>query len=360
MRGYLYWIRQVILREFIAIPGRMIAILFFIALFLIPVFTSNPYILRIFTLAAILAVFSASWDVLDGFTGQTNLGHALFFGVSAYTVALLNVNLAWPPHVTIPLGAMAAVLVGLIAGIPALRLRGFYLALVTLAFPIILTGIILFFADFTGGEQGVTGVQRLAVSRTTSYYVIVLSMVFSLFVMYKFTNAGSKWLRVGIILHAIREDEIAARASGINTMVYKLIAFAVSGFFAGVAGGLYAVFMRTVGPSTLELALTFQAILYTIFGGVGTIYGAVAGVYLLYPMIEFMNLYPSIAEYRFILFALILIFILLFMPEGMTRWVRDKIEITCPRCKVINVPWRKTCRICRAQLHLVQTERSAP
>jgi branched-chain amino acid transport system permease protein len=356
--GYLYWIYNIIRNEFVAIPGHVIALIFFVSLLLIPAFTGNPYILRIFTLAAIFAIFAASWDVLVGYTGQINLGHALFFGVGAYSVALLNLHFGLPAHLSIPLGSIAAVLVGLIIGIPALRLRGFYLALVTLAFPIILTGILFFFADFTGGEQGLTGVHGLALSRTTSYYIIVLTMVFSLLLMYKFTDAGSKWLRVGIILHAIREDEITARSSGINTTLYKLLSFAFSGFFAGVAGGLYAVFMRTVGPSTLELSLTFQAILWTIFGGSATIYGAVTGVYILYPLIEFLNLYPVVSELRFILFALILIFTLLFMPEGLSRWIRDKIEIHCTRCKGINIASRRTCRICSAPLHLAKTEGS--
>jgi len=102
-------------------------------------------------------------------------------------------------------------------------------------------------------------------------------------IMWKFTDARSSFLRIGIILHAIREDEITARASGINTIRYKLLAFAVAGFFAGIAGAFHAHFMRIAGPSNLDLILSFQAIIWTVFGGIASIYGPVVGVYILYP-----------------------------------------------------------------------------
>ncbi len=160
----------------------------------------------------------------------------------------------------------------------------------------------------------------------------------------------------GLILHALREDEITARASGINTIRYKLMAFAVSGFFSGIAGGLYVHYMKIAGPSTLELFFSFQAILWTIFGGMGTIYGAVAGVYLLYPLIEFIRIVPRGDDIRFIVFSVVLILVLLFMPQGLTTWVRDKIEVICPRCKLINAAYRHNCRACRANLQREKME----
>jgi branched-chain amino acid transport system permease protein len=347
----LYWLFQWVKGE-LSIPGRLIALFFFICLFMVPLFTVNPYVLRIFILAAIFSIFAASWDLLSGFVGQINLGHALFFGVAAFSSALLNIHLAWPPLATIPVGALASVLAGLIVGLPALRLRGFYLSLVTLAFPIILTGIIFIFPDFTGGELGLYGLDRLSDSRILDYFIVILVMICCLLLMWKFTDAKSKIIRTGVIFHAIREDEITARASGINTTRYKLLAYVMSGFFAGIAGGLYAHFMRIAGPSTLDLMITFQGILWTIFGGIVTIYGPVVGVFILYPLLEFANLHPSTANIRFILFALVLIFTTLFMPEGLSTWVLDKIEIKCPRCKVVNFATRRNCRACNAPLHL--------
>lgn len=223
MRGYIYliygWMRQ----EIFAIPGRIIALIFFILLFAAPLFIHDPYFLRIICMAAIFSIFAMSWDVLSGATGQLSLGHGLFFGVSGYTAALLNLHLGWPPWFTIPSGAIVAVIFGLLIGIPALRLRGMYLGLVTLVVPIILLGLVHMFA-FTGGEMGLSGVSRIARSNITTYYILAIVFLVSGYIMYKFTDTKSKIVRTGIILNAIREDEIAARSSGIYTTRYKLLA----------------------------------------------------------------------------------------------------------------------------------------
>ena len=162
------------------------------------------------------------------------------------------------------------------------------------------------------------------------------------FIMWKITDS-----KTGIILHAIREDEVAVRSSGINTTRYKLLAFCLSGFFAGIAGGLYAHIMRTAGPSTLEVALSFQIVIWAVFGGIVSIYGPIAGVFILFPLLEFLRIVPKI---RMLLFAFIVLVTLLYMPQGLIPWLRDKIEKECPRCKIRNVATRKTCRICTAEL----------
>jgi branched-chain amino acid transport system permease protein len=334
--------------DVLAIPGRLIALIFFLLLFILPLITQEPYTLRILIFSNIFVIFAVSWDFLSGYTGQVNFGHALFFGAAAYTAAMLNKYLGLQPWATIPIGAIVAVGAGMLMCLPALRLRGPYLSLVTLAFPLILLGVIKSFPDVTGGEHGITGLTRLSDSRIADYYISAVVMTISVFIMWKLTDAKSALVRTGIILHAIREDEIAARASGINTIRYKMLAFAVGGFFAGIAGGLFAHFMRIAGPSTLDLMLSFQAIIWTVFGGIVSIYGAVVGVYFLYPLMEFLRVIP---ELRVLIFAAIVIVILLFMPEGIAVWIRDKIERECPRCKLTNVAWRRTCRACGASLY---------
>jgi branched-chain amino acid transport system permease protein len=334
--------------DVLAIPGRLIALIFFVLLFLIPLFINEPYILRTFIFANMFVIFAVSWDFISGYTGQVNFGHALFFGVAAYSTALLNKYLGLQPWATIPIGAIVAVLAGVVMCLPALRLRGPYLSLVTLAFPLILLGIIKAFPDVTGGEHGISGLPALSDSRTANYYISLLVMIISVFIIWKLTDAKSALVRVGIILHAIREDEIAARATGINTIRYKMLAFAIGGFFAGVAGGLYAHFLKIAGPSSLDMMLSFQAIIWTVFGGIVSIYGAVVGVYFLYPLMEVLRVVP---ELRFLIFAAIVILILLFMPEGIAVWIRDKIERECPRCKLSNMALRRTCRACGAPLY---------
>ena len=335
-----FW--MIVKNEVLVLPSRIIVFLFCLLLLLLPVFTQDPYLLRILILTSIFAILAASWDLLSGFTGQMNFGHALFFGVGAYTAALLNLHAHLPPWGSIPLGGLGAVLAGLIIGIPCLRLRGTYLALTTLAFPIILMGIVFALPSITGGELGITGLERLARSRVANYYITVVLMLVLCTIMWKITDSNT-----GIIFHAIREDELAVRSSGINTTRYKLLAFCLSGFFAGIAGGLYAHFMRIAGPSTLEVSMSFQVVIWAVFGGIVTIYGPIGAVFILYPLLEFFRFWP---EYRTLMFAIVILLILLYMPDGIFPWIRDKIETECPRCKIRNIATRKTCRICSAEI----------
>lgn len=328
--------------EVLVLPTRVIAVLFVLMLLIMPLVTNDMYILRILTIAAIFSIYAASWDLLSGFVGQVSFGHALFFGVAAYTTALLNLRLGLSPLITIPLGGIAAVLVGLLVGIPCLRLKGPYLGLATLAFPIMLMGIIFTFPKFFGGELGISGITRLASSRLNEYYLAIVLMLVLCYIMWKITDS-----KIGIIFHAIREDEIAVRASGINTTKYKLLAFCLSGFFAGIAGGLYTHFLRIAGPSMLAVLMSFQAIIWSIFGGIVTIYGAVVGVFILFPALEFLR---AFSEYRMLIFALIVLMVLRLMPEGITTFFRDKMERECPRCKVRNAFNRKECRVCYSDM----------
>jgi branched-chain amino acid transport system permease protein len=342
LRFYLRKFYSLVRGEVLVLPSRIIVGLFFVILLGLPFISQNPYLIRIIILTSIFAILAASWDLLSGFTGQMNFGQALFFGVGAYTSALLHINLHIPPWGSVPLGAVAAVLAGLIVGIPCLRLKHTYLALTTLAFPIILMGIVFALPDLTGGELGISGLQRLTNSLLGNYYLHVGIMLVLGTVMWKITDSHT-----GIIFHAIREDELAVKASGINTTRYKLLAFSLSGLFAGFSGGLYAHYMRIAGPSTLEISLSFTVVIWAIFGGVATIYGPIASVFILFPLLEFVRFWP---EYRTLIFAAIVLLILLYMPEGLITWARDKIEKQCPRCKIRNVATRTTCRVCTAEL----------
>jgi branched-chain amino acid transport system permease protein len=348
--AYLRRTIKILRNEILVLPSRVAVALFVITLMLLPLATQDYYILRVLILTSIFAILAASWDLLSGFTGQMNFGHALFFGVAAYVTALLNLHFKLPTYFSIPLGAVGGVITGLVVGIPCLRLKGSYLALTTLAFPIILMGLVYAFPGLTGGELGLSGLSRLTGSRIGDYYLVTGLMLFLGAVMWKITDT-----KLGIIMHAIREDEVAVRAAGINTTRYKLLAFCLSGFFAGISGGLYAHFMRLAGPSTLEVSLSFQVIIWSVFGGMVSIYGPIAGVFILFPLMEVLRLVqdaiPALPEMRMFFFAGLVLVTLLFMPEGLIPWVRDKLEIECPRCKKRNSFIRKECRVCVADLH---------
>jgi branched-chain amino acid transport system permease protein len=331
--------------EVLVLPSRVLAFAWALLVLLLPLFYGDPYVLRILAMTCIFALFAASWDLLAGYTGQINFGHALFFGTGAYTSALVSLRLGVPPWLGVCVGAAAAALVGFAVGYLCLRLRGSYLSLATLAFPLIATGVLFAFPDFSGGELGIGGVRSLALSRTANYYIIAVAMLLLVFLMWKIADS-----KIGLVLHAIRDDEVAARASGINTARYKLAVFAISALAAGVAGALYAHFLRVAGPSTLEVALSFQVVIWGIFGGVATIYGPVAAVFILYPLTEWLGSFRAFGELRLLAFAVIVLLVLLFMPRGLTPWVRDKIETQCPRCKQRNASWRSACRLCAAPL----------
>jgi branched-chain amino acid transport system permease protein len=338
------------------IPGRLIAIIFFVALFIVPLITHNTYYLYIFTISNILVIFAVSWDLLSGYSGQVNFGHALFFGVSAYSVGLLTkypvFGVHLQPWATIPIGTLIATGIGVLTCIPALRLRGPYLSLLTMAFPLLLLGLVMAFKDVTGGEFGIPSIVPLANTAIGKYYICLIVMTVAVLIMWKLTDAGSKYIRTGLLFHAIREDEIAARASGINTIRYKILAFAIGGFFAGLAGALYAHILGTVSIGYLSMVMSFQAIIFVVFGGIVSIYGAVIGVYALYTLLQLLGEGGQnfIGKNQILIMGIIVIFILLFMPEGVGVWVRDKIERECPRCKLTNGAWRRNCRACGASL----------
>ena len=344
----MYWFRRgwaELRNEIFVLPSRTLVLIWVVALLALPFVYGDPYVMRILTMTCIFAVFAASWDLLAGYTGQVNFGHALFFGAGAYTSALLSLKLGLSPWLTVFAGAAVALLFGFLVGYLCLRLRGSYLSLATLAFPLIALGLLFAFPDFSGGELGISGLRRLMLTPTANYYVAAISMLAIVFGLWLLADS-----KFGIVLHAIRDDEVAARASGINTLQYKMTVFAIAGAAAGFAGALFAHYLRVAGPSTLEVALSFQVVIWGIFGGVATIYGPVAAVFLLYPLTEWLGSIPGVGELRLLIFAVIVLLVLLFMPRGLAPWVRDKIETQCPRCKQRNASWKSVCRLCGAAL----------
>jgi branched-chain amino acid transport system permease protein len=331
--------------EVFILPSRSLVLVWALALLALPPLYGDAYVMRILTMTCIFAIFAASWDLLAGYTGQVNFGHALFFGAGAYTSALASLKLGITPWVTVWAGAAVAMLFGFLVGYLCLRLRGSYLSLATLAFPLIALGLLFAFPDFSGGELGISGLRRLASTPAANYYIAAIAMLVIVFGLWALADS-----RFGIVLHAIRDDEVAARASGINTLRYKMLVFAIAAAAAGFSGALFAHYLRVAGPSSLEVALSFQVVIWGIFGGVATIYGPVAAVFILYPLTEWLGSFRAFGELRLLIFAVIVLLVLLFMPRGLTPWMRDRMETQCPRCKQRNGAWRSVCRLCAATL----------
>jgi branched-chain amino acid transport system permease protein len=311
------------------VPSRLLALLCFPLLLAFPLTQTKVYPLLIMTLATTTAIFASSWDLLVGRTGQMSLGHALFFGIGAYTTAFLTKFYELPIVVTIPLGMLTATLAAVLVGFPSLRVKGPYLALVSMAFPLIGTGLVFYFRDVTGGEKGIYGLPRFFPEygrfeqQAAEYYLALILLLISAIIVYKVANS-----RTGIVLVSILDDELASKACGINVVKYKLMAFAISALFAGLAGGFYAHIVRVANYDTLSLNLSFLPVILTILGGLGTIYGPIVGSYI-YSVVGHFILDEMLgipSEWHILLFLVVVILFILKWPRGIARFVTDKLE----------------------------------
>lgn len=289
-----------------------------LSMFTLPLLNQKNYILNILIIANILIIFTVSWDIMAGLVGQLNLGHAMFFGVGAYTAAFLNKETIIPPAPGILIGGLVAVVFGLILGIPCLRLRGPYLIIVTLAAAEILFLLVNTLSKFTGGDEGITGIRMLVRGPLNNYYLITF---FSLVVVC-LTLLLSK-SKIGLVLKAIRENELLAEAIGVNLIYYKLTIYCLSAFLSGIAGAYYCHYLGIVTPETLSLNTTFSAITMVAIGGLGTIVGPVIGTLLLTTAFEQLTF---LAEYRVFAYSLFLLLVILFLPHGLYACIKNWLE----------------------------------
>lgn len=287
---------------------------------LVPLIQKSEYWLGIFVLANIWVIYAASWDFLAGYVGQVSFGHAAFLGIGGYATAGLVRYFGQPWWVSVFAGAFMAVVLGLTVGVPCLRLKGPYLALGTLAFSLILNELFQSPAlqPWLGASGGVSGVPPLSPDPVVEYLVVLAFMVASLVVMISITNS-----RVGTVFRSIRDDEISAEASGINTTKYKLVAFMISAFFAGVAGSLFALHFRGVSPPVFGTLYSFEAIVMAALGGIATIFGAIGGAYLFTFLDTFLGDLTigsfSLAGLSVFIFAVILVLVFRFASGGFMK-----------------------------------------
>lgn len=289
-----------------------------LALAAVPLAVRDRYVLSVFIQANLYAAMAASWDVLSGYAGRENFGHALFIGTGAYTAALLNTRLHLPLLPGIAAGGGMALVFAVLVGVPTLRLRGPYFALATLAAAGIMERLALLLWPLTGGEDGVYGVQPLFLSADLTYYVSLLFMGAVVLTLYGATR--SPW---GMVLRAIQANETACEAAGLNTTVYKISALLVSALPAGLAGGLYAHVQEHVGPAVYSPALSVTVIIMVFIGGICTIHGAAAGGFILTALGESLR---GFGEYRLLLYSAVLLPVIVYMPRGIVvhllGWLR--------------------------------------
>jgi branched-chain amino acid transport system permease protein len=284
----------------------------------------GPYNYQILVLAGINIILAVSLNLINGVTGQFSIGHAGFYAIGAYTCALVVTLIddsvrgatSMLPLVgqnTVLLliglaaGALAAGICGLLVGIPSLRLRGDYLAIVTLGFGEIIRVFILNI-EIIGGARGFTGIPKLA-----NFFWVYLAVAVTVLVIRNMVNSS-----YGRAFIAIRDDETAAEAMGVDTTRYKVLSFAVSSMFAGIAGGMFAHFTMYLHPNSFLFITSCYSIIMIVVGGLGSIGGAVLGAVLVTVLLE---VFREFGAFRLVNFSILLVLIMIYWPQGLLgRW----------------------------------------
>ncbi|KIY22570.1 MULTISPECIES: branched-chain amino acid ABC transporter permease [Mesobacillus] len=262
----------------------------------------NGFYVNTIIFVAINIILAVSLHLIIGITGQFSIGHAGFLAVGAYASAIITMKLQLPFAAAIIVAGLTAAFTGLLIGIPSLRLKGDYLAIATLGFGEIVR-IVLLNVDYVGGASG------MQVSHLTTWGWAFTCMLIAIIVIVNFTNSTH-----GRACISIREDETAADAMGINTTLYKVVAFAIGAFFAGIAGALYAHNFYIIQPSNFGFLKSFDILIFVVLGGLGSLSGSVIAAILLTIISTFLQEYP---ETRMIIYSLVLIVTMLYRPQGL-------------------------------------------
>ena len=275
----------------------------------------SMYYSRIVILICINIILALSLSLIMGFTGQLALGHSGFMSIGAYTAAMLTINLHMPFLLTLICGGIFAGLIGFLIGLPTLRLKGDYLAITTLGFCQIIVVVIQNISQL-GGAQGLTGIPP----KTTFAWVFFI-MIATVLIIYNIVNSSQ-----GRAMISVREDEIAAEAMGINTTKYKIMAFVIGAFFAGIAGGLYSHYMMYIEPNAFNFLKSIDIVVFVVLGGMGSIPGNIISTIVLTYLPEGLR---GFGDFRMVVYPIVLIVIMILGAKGISpkKLFKGKTEI---------------------------------
>lgn len=282
----------------------------------------DPYITHVLVLCMMHAVLASSWNLLVGYAGIFSFGHQAFFGVGCYVSALLAMRAGVNPWLGLPIAGLAAAVLGTFIALPTLRLRAApYIAIATMGFAEIARIVAQNLVDLTRGELGLWGIPPLTDigpvsfaggNRTAYYYVMLAIFIVTMTVLWKLVRSP-----FGLALVGIRESQDAAESLGVNITRYKVAAFTISSFFAGVAGAFYAHYILILTPSSvLSVGVMVEIVAVTMVGGLGTLLGPVAGAFALTLALEQMR---ALGDWRLLIYGAALVGLIMFMPEGVVR-----------------------------------------
>lgn len=285
--------------------------------FSIPMLLADQYIYHLLVMANIYVILAASLNLLIGCTGLFSLGQAAFYGIGAYASALLTTKLSLPFALALPASGIITAAVGVAIGFPALRLQGIFLAIGTLGFNEIVR-LVIINTDAIGGSSGIAGIPNptifgYSIANSATYFLFSgLLAVLVLIILRRILNG-----RPGRALIAIRDNEMAAKAVGIDITRHKLVIFAISSFLAGIAGSLFAHYTTYISPDNFTTAESFAMVAMVALGGMGNLFGSAVGALILSALPE---MFRALAEYRGIIYGLTLILIMYLLPQGILGW----------------------------------------
>lgn len=286
-------------------------LLYFILTFLISSGIISNYWLGIIMIAGINIILASSLNLATGYLGQLTLGHAGFMSVGAYVSALCSIHLELPFIASLLMGAIIAAIIGVIIGIPTLRLKGDYLCIITLAFNEIIR-VIMVNLSITNGSKGLVGIPR-----STNFAIVFFSAAVTVFVIYSIVKS-----RHGRAIISIREDETASELSGIPTTYYKILAFAISAFFAGLAGGLYAHYITVISPKVFDYNKSVEILVIVVLGGMGNWKGSIIAAIVMTILPEYLR---AFSQYRMLLYAAILIISMILKEKNIFKTIKNYI-----------------------------------
>lgn len=293
---------------------KLIAVIM-IVLFFIPIFVTSKVIINTFTLILLYVVLVSSLNVVNGYSGQFNVGQAGFYCIGAYTAAILSTRCGWSFWVLLPVSGLMAAACSLLLSIPTAKLKGMYFTIVTLGFSEIVRQLCLNWNSLTRGPRGIAGIKSpkffgIDYTRSTFFYYVI----FFIAVIMIFCTSRILKSRVGRAWRAIREDSAAASSLGVETARYKMINLAYSAFWAGVAGCVYTFFQRFVSPDIFSLDESFNILTMSIIGGQGTLLGPVVGALVVNLLTE---LFRSALQYRMLIYSALIIVMMWIRPQGL-------------------------------------------
>lgn len=294
----------------------VIAILAAAVLMLVLPFMVREYFLHVIILTGFSIILASSLGLIVGYTGQMSFGHMAFYGIGAYTSALLTIKLNLSFWAALPIAAILAGFLGLCVGAISLRLKGPYFAIVTLAFGEIIRMVMNNWTSMTGGPIGVRGIKPpdsiFAISfdnKIAYYYLTALAVLLTMLVCYRLVRS-----QIGRAMVAVREDETLAVSLGINAMAYKTLAFTVGTFLAGIGGSLYAHYILFISPSQFSTLHSIDIVIMIVFGGAGTLIGPVIGVVVQQVLDQLLF---TLSGYRHIIYGILLILVITLIPQGL-------------------------------------------